>query len=66
MSRMKVIFDLTKRIATLFGSKKSDLSQSKLVGMYLNQTNSKDGYSSEREQSRQRRNGKYSHTRERA
>lgn len=63
---MKVIFDLTKRIAGLFGPKKPDLSQSKLVGMYLNQTNSKDGYSSERQQSRQRRNGKHAHTRERA
>jgi hypothetical protein len=45
---------------------KAGLSNSHLVGMYLSQANGKDGYSSEFQQTRERRNGKYSHNRERA
>ncbi|MDB6053488.1 MAG: hypothetical protein JWN25_1011 [Verrucomicrobiales bacterium] len=45
--------------------RKARLSRSQLVGMYLNQANSKDSYSSEFLQTRERQNGKYSLNRER-
>lgn len=48
------------------GSKNGALNKSKLVGLYLTQANGKDGLTSEFNQNRQRRNGKYSHNRERA
>jgi hypothetical protein len=57
---------LAKFARSLFPSKKAGLSQSKLVGLYLNQANGKDGVAPEFSQTRQRRNGKYSHNRERA
>ncbi len=37
-----------------------------LVGMYLSHANSRDTYTSELQQNRTRRNGKFSHNRERA
>jgi hypothetical protein len=49
-----------------FSPRGKRLSKSHLVGMYLSQTNSKDTYSAEQQQNRQRRNGKFSHNRERA
>ena len=57
---------LAKFARTFFGRKEDPLSTSKLVGLYLTQANGKDGAASEFNQSRQRRNGKYSHNRERA
>jgi hypothetical protein len=57
---------LAKFARTFFGRKDSSLSKSRLVGLYLNQANGKDGAMTEFHQSRQRRNGKYSHNRERA
>jgi hypothetical protein len=55
---------LVKKFTT--PSRQSQLNRSRLVGMYLFQANSKEAFSSEIQQSRQRRNSKYSHTRERA
>lgn len=63
MVAMKI---LAKFARDLFGRKQSGLSQSKLVGIYLSQANGKDSVASEFNQTRQRRNGKYSHNRERA
>ena len=57
---------LAKFARDLFGRKKDSLSQSKLVGLYLSQANGREGAASEFSQTRQRRNGKYSHNRERA
>ena len=39
--------------------------RSTLVGMYLSQANSRDSYTSDLQQNRTRRNGKFSHNRER-
>ncbi|MGV3771352.1 MAG: hypothetical protein ACO1QB_00520 [Verrucomicrobiales bacterium] len=64
---MKLFSAMTRALARMFGpSNKPQTSRSSLVGLYLNQANNKDGFSSELQQSRQRRNGKYSHNRERA
>jgi hypothetical protein len=57
---------LAKFARIFFGRKDSSLSKSTLVGLYLNQANGREGATSEFNQSRQRRNGKYSHNRERA
>ena len=63
MAAMKI---LAKFARSLFGTKDAGLSNRKLVGLYLNQANGKDGAAPEFSQTRQRRNGKYSHNRERA
>jgi hypothetical protein len=63
---MKILAGVARSISTLFGRKKDQLDRSKLVGMYLMQTNGREGAASEFSQIRQRRNGKYSHNRERA
>jgi hypothetical protein len=66
MPRMKLLTGLARSISGLFGKRAGALNRSKLVGLYLNQANGKDGVASEFNQRRQRRNGKYSHNRERA
>ena len=63
---MKILAGLTRSFARVFGRSEKDLNRSKLVGLYLNQANGRDGAASEATQTRQRRNGKYSHNRERA
>ena len=63
---MKILAGLTRNLSRVFGRSERDLNRSKLVGLYLNQANGRDGAASEFSQSRQRRNGKYSHNRERA
>ena len=63
---MKILGAFGRSISTMFAKKKDQLDRSKLVGMYLNQANGRDGAASEYSQTRQRRNGKYSHNRERA
>ena len=63
---MKILAGLARSLSSLFGRRGADLSRSKLVGLYLNQANGKDGFASEFHQRRQRRNGKHSHNRERA
>ena len=66
MCNMKILADLARGISGLFSRRDADLNRSKLVGLYLAQANGKDGAASEFHQRRQRRNGKYSHNRERA
>lgn len=63
---MKVLSGFARSISRIFGRRGDDLNRSKLVGLYLTQANGKDGTSTEFSQTRQRRNGKYSHNRERA
>ena len=63
---MKILAAFARNVSSLLGRKKDQLDRSKLVGMYLKQANGRDGAASEFSQSRQRRNGKYSHNRERA
>jgi hypothetical protein len=63
---MKLFSAIGRWAGRAFGTGRSDkVSRSKLVGMYLNQANSRDSYSPEFQENRQRRNGKYSSTRER-
>jgi hypothetical protein len=54
------------RLGRLFAKRGKDLDRSKLVGLYLAQANGQDGAASEYHLRRQRRNGKHTHTRERA
>ena len=63
---MKFLAILARSISCLFGRKGDSLNRSKLVGLYLAQANGKDGAASEYHLRRERRNGKYSHNRERA
>ena len=66
MFLMKILAGIARAFSSLFGRKERDLNRSKLVGLYLNQANGREGAASEYSQTRQRRNGKYSHNRERA
>jgi hypothetical protein len=63
---MKILSGVARSVSTLFSRNKNQLDRSKLVGLYLTQANGRDGAASEFSQTRQRRNGKYSHNRERA
>ena len=63
---MKILAGLTRSLTRVFGRNEKERNRSKLVGLYLNQANGRDGAASESNQTRQRRNGKYSHNRERA
>jgi hypothetical protein len=63
---MKILADFVRNVSGLFGRRGDGLNRSKLVGLYLAQTNGKDGAASEYHLRRQRRNGKHSHNRERA
>jgi hypothetical protein len=63
---MKILTVVARRVTSLFGRKEKELDRSKLVGLYLTQANGRDGAAPEFSQTRQRRNGKYSHNRERA
>ena len=63
---MKFVRALTRQIAGIFSGPKSSLNRSQLMGIYLSDTNGRDGYSAEIQANRQRRNGKHTHTRERA
>ena len=64
---MKLISAITRWASRAVGSPKAGKpSRSQLVGMYLNQANSRDCYSPEFQENRQRRNGKFATTRERA
>ncbi len=63
---MKILAGVARSISGIFGRKKDQLDRSKLVGLYMSQANGRDGAASEFSQTRQRRNGKYSHNRERA
>lgn len=64
---MKLISAITRWASRAVGSPKpGKTSRSQLVGMYLNQANSREAYSPEFQENRQRRNGKFASTRERA
>jgi hypothetical protein len=53
-------------LSRVFGRHNQPLDRTKLVNLYFTTTNGKDGYSPEIQENRTRRNGKYSHHRERA
>ena len=63
---MKVVTGFTRILGRVFGRKDSQLDRTKLVNLYFTTTNARDGYSPEIQENRTRRNGKYSHHRERA
>ena len=63
---MKVVTGLTRVLSRMFGRKHETLDRTKLVNLYFDTTNGRDGYSPEIQENRTRRNGKYSHHRERA
>jgi len=63
---MKLVRSLGRQLAGFFSTGKRSANASQLMGIYLNDTNGRDAYTSEIQANRQRRNGKYSHTRERA
>jgi len=63
---MKILAGLARVLSAVFKKDEKELNRSKLVGLYLTQTNAREGAASEFGQSRQRSNGKYSHNRERA
>jgi hypothetical protein len=45
--------------------RKARAASGRLMGLYLQQTNTKDAFSSEIQRTRQRHNGKFTHVRER-
>lgn len=63
---MKLVTGISRLFSRMLGSKNGALDRSKLVGMYLSNTNDREGYLPELQENRTRRNGKYSHHRERA
>ena len=64
---MKLFSAISRWAGRAFGiGRNNQVTRSKLVGMYLNQANSREAYSQEYQENRQRRNGKYSTNRERA
>ena len=63
---MKLVRSLGRQLAGFFGPRKASVNPSQLMGMYLNDTNGRDSYSADTQANRQRRNGKFAHTRERA
>ena len=63
---MKVVTGFTRMLSRVFGRKEKQLDRTKLVNLYFSTTNGRDGYSPEIQENRTRRNGKYSHHRERA
>ena len=62
---MKMVAGFTRALSRFFGPKSAPLDRSKLVGIYMSGANDKGGYSPEAQENRTRRNGKYSHQRER-
>lgn len=64
---MKLIAALSRLASRAFGPARADKpTRSQLVGMYLSQTNSREAFSPDHQENRQRRNGKFASTRERA
>jgi hypothetical protein len=64
---MKLLSAFSRWASRAVRSRSADKpSRSQLVGMYLSQANSRDAYSPEFQENRQRRNGKFPTTRERA
>jgi len=63
---MKVVTGFTRMLSRMFGRRDERLGRTKLVNLYFDTTNGKDGYSPDIQENRTRRNGKFSHPRERA
>lgn len=64
---MKLIAALSRLASRAFAPARADKpTRSQLVGMYLSQTNSREAFSPDHQENRQRRNGKFASTRERA
>jgi hypothetical protein len=63
---MKVVTGFSRMLNRVFGRRDAPLDRTRLVNLYFTSTNGKDGYSPEIQENRTRRNGKYSHHRERA
>lgn len=63
---MKFVASISRFFGRLFGGRKDALDQSRLVGIYMSQANGRDGYTADHQANRTRRNGKFSHVRERA
>lgn len=64
---MNMVTGFTRMLNRVFGRRDAPLDRSKLVNLYFSTTNEQRGsYSPEAQENRTRRNGKYSHHRERA
>ena len=63
---MKLVSDIARIFRRMLRTSPEPLDRSKLVGIYLTSTNDREGYLPELNENRSRRNGKYSHHRERA
>ena len=64
---MKLLSSLARWASRVTAPVRNDkTSRSHLVGMYLSQANSRDAYSPDFQANRQRRNGRFAGTRERA
>lgn len=63
---MKLVASISRIFGRLFGTRQEPLDQSRLVGIYLSGANGRDAYTPDHQANRTRRNGKFSHTRERA
>ena len=63
---MKIVSGIARFFGRMLKPGTPKLDSSRLTGIYMSQANGRDGYSSDQQQNRTRRNGKYSHTRERA
>lgn len=65
MDMKKWVEWLAGRCRVFFRKRPGNVTRSQLMGLYLTQTNRRNHYFSEYKMSRERRNGKYSHRRER-
>jgi hypothetical protein len=63
---MKLVTGIARLLRRMLSTTPEPLDRTKLVGIYLTSTNDREGYSPEIQENRTRRNGKYSHHRERA
>jgi hypothetical protein len=63
---MKFVAGISRLFGRMFGGRKESLDQTRLVGIYMSQANARDGYTADHQANRTRRNGKFSHVRERA
>ena len=62
----RIIYTLVTACSRLLSTRKPPLNQSRLMTMYLSQANSKTIYTPRFQETRTRRNGKYSHVRTRS
>ena len=62
----RIIYTLVTACSRLLSTRRPPLNQSRLMTMYLSQANSKTIYTSRFQETRTRRNGKYSHVRTRS